>query len=73
MSDGKCSCGWEFPLSAIAYPNGTVPGPATFVPGVYVAMLCPICMRGHAFVNALDPETENEEAKKYQAAHKGMA
>lgn len=50
--DEKCPCGWELPLSVLAYQNDLGTENWTYVKGVHVRLACPRCKKGHAFFDA---------------------
>jgi hypothetical protein len=50
---GKCFCGWQLPLSVIAYPRHAPGEHAAEIPGAMVGLVCPMCGRGHGFYTSL--------------------
>jgi len=52
INEEKCVCGWELPLSILAYQNSLGSENWTYVKDVHVRLVCPRCKRGHAFFDA---------------------
>lgn len=55
-----CECGWQLPESVLSYLYGVIPAADHAMRGVFVGLNCPVCMRGHTFMNGEDPDAAAE-------------
>lgn len=57
MNQDKCLCGWILPEGVTAHPVTQEPSEKNTIPDSCVQLSCPVCQRGHVFLNVEDEST----------------